>query len=273
MKNTLLLILLLSANAYSQQFRFYIAFEDAAGTKDTAWFVWDESATYNIDYLYGEIPITVPADTFCVFFKHKQYNGSNLYTKTYSAPSSSTTFSSFIKTPTNGPCWYDSTYIAYPLTLRWDTSLLINNSLPFQIAVAGISNTSIITNDSVPGNFFLDLFSKGYVIIDPPNPYFDYVASNPLPAVVFFSKFPVNKPLNHDLNLNKNFESVRMELNYLLIENADIELIRVIDNTNNIVFEQFQPLNKINLNVLPVGDYILLIINSNTCYRKLIKIE
>ncbi|HQD34550.1 MAG TPA: hypothetical protein PKU81_03570, partial [Bacteroidales bacterium] len=36
------------------EFKFYLAFEDSAGNKDTIWLGYDPSATLGIDILFGE---------------------------------------------------------------------------------------------------------------------------------------------------------------------------------------------------------------------------
>lgn len=255
------LLCIVEPSIFAQQFKFYFAFEDNSGTKDTAWLVWDEYSTYRIDSLYNEIPVSIQTDTFCVFFKIPLDDGTIAYTKTYSAPSSSRTFTSLIKTPTNGIYWWDSTYISYPLKISWDTTILTSNNLPFQINYAGIYNHSIITNDSISGNYYLDLFHKGYVIIDPPNPHWDYVVSNPLPAIVFFSEYPVDSPLTWGTYMHKSSVINSLSEKKLYINDDSIDLIRISSANNVIMFEKKKPSGNIDLSSLKKGKYIIRIVS------------
>lgn len=58
LKNKLMLfasiIFCIQCFAQNPEFKFYLAFEDSAGNKDTIWLGYDSSATLGIDTLFGE---------------------------------------------------------------------------------------------------------------------------------------------------------------------------------------------------------------------------
>jgi hypothetical protein len=50
------------------QWKFYLAFEDGIGAKDTMWFIWDTTATFfGYDTLLGEKPLTLNNNIFNVY--------------------------------------------------------------------------------------------------------------------------------------------------------------------------------------------------------------
>jgi len=67
---SLLFIILLPAISVAQEYSFPLFFEDAAGNKDTLYFGFDDSATFGVDEMFGEVNlIDEPLDSvFDVFF-------------------------------------------------------------------------------------------------------------------------------------------------------------------------------------------------------------
>ena len=74
----LLLLLLFVSNqntATAQdetEWRFHVAFEDAAGAKDTIWLVWNDAASLGIDTAFDEGPVEMHPDSFNVFLLNQQ---------------------------------------------------------------------------------------------------------------------------------------------------------------------------------------------------------
>jgi len=61
------------------QWKFYIAFEDATGQKDTIWSVWDTLAqSIGVDSIFGEQAVSLNPNTFNVYI----FNSDNDTTKT-----------------------------------------------------------------------------------------------------------------------------------------------------------------------------------------------
>ena len=109
------------------QFKFWLAFQDSIGQTDTLWVVID--STTNSSYLdssWGEVPITqVDTGVFTTYFKYsivKQKDTTKVYT---AAPYEK-----------EYRIWINAVNYSLPITVRWDTSLLTNNNLPWDIGTA-----------------------------------------------------------------------------------------------------------------------------------------
>ena len=67
----LLIALMLTQAVYvnaQPQWKFYLAFEDGIGAKDTMWFIWDTTATFmGYDTLLGEKPLSLNNNVFNVY--------------------------------------------------------------------------------------------------------------------------------------------------------------------------------------------------------------
>jgi hypothetical protein len=170
MRKLFYLFILFPVFSYSQQFRFWVAFEDSTTAKDTIWLVWDSTATYGIDYTFGEQPMSMPTDTFQAYV----FLTNNDSSKVFSAPTTSTTFTTLV-------------YFNHgksPVTITWDSSLVANNTLGFGLACRGMDNNRIW--DYLSFYNFLDLKnSNSYTV-----PYYEYNNSDYSPTGFYFSKFP-----------------------------------------------------------------------------------
>lgn len=125
----IILLLFISLNNTQAQttpeFKFHLAFEDGIGAKDTVWVVLDSNATWGVDSLFGEIPQDLSSPNFHVYFKYDNQSDSG---KVYAAHKNIATGI------------LAQNYV-YPITLKWDTSLLFNHNLSY------IVNMAILTND------------------------------------------------------------------------------------------------------------------------------
>ncbi|MEX2597323.1 MAG: hypothetical protein WEC59_10385, partial [Salibacteraceae bacterium] len=102
------------------QFNFYLAFEDAKHEKDTVWFVMDTLASNGMDTIFGEDTTILDSGAFQVFFG----NPNTWYTKMRAInPGNLTTF-------------IRAQNYQLPITIRWDTNLLKNHTLPFELKQA-----------------------------------------------------------------------------------------------------------------------------------------
>jgi hypothetical protein len=127
------LFLTLSSHAFAQtpQFKFYLAFEDAKHEKDTVWIIIDQSATNGLDTAFGEDTVSLDSSRFQVYFGYDfpfKIDARKI--------GSGGSYSTFVRA---------INYVE-PIMLRWDTNLLINNGLPFQIKQAWIYNDYLWAN-------------------------------------------------------------------------------------------------------------------------------
>ena len=166
------------------QFKFWLAFEDSIGAKDTLWLYADTNAiTEGIDSLYGEIPLgAIDSNKFHVYYKETTNDSLNVLTQH----------------PENR--WFDIDIQAQnyhlPITVRWDSSLLRNNGLPWEIKTAFLYNTFTFFNPNIPGNevwdlFFTDTFFLPYDLKNSPLSYYlplQFYLSNEEPISIPESK-------------------------------------------------------------------------------------
>jgi hypothetical protein len=102
------------------QWRFHLAFEDAAGTRDTLWFIYDTTATHglgNVDTLLGEAPQTMVPGRLNVWTS----NGVGDSTKTNAYPYTMFPY---------GQMSVKGFGYTTPLEIHWDTSLFQAPFLP-----------------------------------------------------------------------------------------------------------------------------------------------
>jgi hypothetical protein len=101
------------------QWKFYLAFEDGIGAKDTMWFIWDTTASiYGIDTLLGEGNVDFEYDSFNVFTLLGMYPNIDS-TKVFAIPYNE---------------YFEKEILAFnyelPLKISWDTSLFHADYLP-----------------------------------------------------------------------------------------------------------------------------------------------
>ncbi len=98
-----------SAQEYVEpQWKFYFAFEDATGARDTVWQVLDSAATDGLDPRFGEIPVELDPEKFNVWLP----GGAEIYFKTYAMPLSYDIYMGI-----------EANNYVLPITLSWDTAL------------------------------------------------------------------------------------------------------------------------------------------------------
>ena len=119
------------------QFKFYLAFEDATGQRDTVWIVIDTNAVLVEDTMFNEWILPIDSHSFDVYF------GIN-----YGIGDSSK--SVYARQPGGFSTYINAVNFTNPTIVRWDTSLLINHSLntPYK-------QIWIRTENDVPGIFHL----------------------------------------------------------------------------------------------------------------------
>jgi len=277
MKNTLIIFLLFTCTiAKSQQFKFYLAFEDADNYTDTAWFVWDNSATFQLDSTFGETPQIMPTDDFQVFFKHFPFDTIPYYTKVFSAPSSSKTFTAQLNANMIGTT--QDAILKLPLKISWDTLLMKNNSLPFEIKLAGMFCYALTENDGISDNIYFDLFSQNSAII----PIMDEVTNHAVfPMRVFFSAWSLGY---EDLTSGSRFKKdervkiyERINLNRkdndIYIDNGFYNNVKIFDVSGILIKEFKNPREIIHTNFIKPGFYKIVLENNGKYFFDYIVID
>ncbi|OFY35627.1 MAG: hypothetical protein A2X01_04170 [Bacteroidetes bacterium GWF2_35_48] len=234
----LVFILYFNIQSIAQQFKFYLAFEDSTTAKDTVWFIWDNTCTYNVDNTFGESFVSITQDTFQVYFIQPNYDT----TKVFSAPSQSTTFSSLLFIQHSKP----------PIKIKWDTALLHNHTLPFQISSSFFSNGYI----GYYWSTYISFFNNDSIVF--PMPYFDYLTEGWWHKnTIAFSKYPYYIE-NQYIKIFENLE--------ITTENNIIEVRDKQNVVTKIYVEQAVTKHRIKLNKtdnyfksqkLQQGEYLL----------------
>jgi hypothetical protein len=121
------------AQQQEPQFKFYLAFEDANQERDTVWYGIDINATTGLkDTIFGERKVPLDTGKFQVYF-------------------SVTRDSIFANKTVVAPRFGDMDHTSYitsinaldPVIVSWDTNLILNHSLPFDLKQAYIESQEI----------------------------------------------------------------------------------------------------------------------------------
>ncbi len=247
--------------------RFPIAFEDAIGTRDTVWMIWDTSATggfspIQVDTNLGEGPYNFNYSIFNVWI----YNAAGDSTKTFALP--------YIYFP-NHHLEVRAFNNQYPITVSWDTALFSAPNLPAQPLI----NYARIDNDYFFG-----------VNNDPPSQMFNMLWDNHASAPAFNwgsqSQFPMNFYLSSTVNvnyLNGTDNSIKVYpnpfVNTINIEAENIiNSVSLLNSLSSQVIREIVPNDYIakisNLDRLSPGLYIIKFVTNKNIYyhEKIIKI-
>ncbi|MEX2597272.1 MAG: hypothetical protein WEC59_10130, partial [Salibacteraceae bacterium] len=150
------------------QFKFYLAFEDAKHEKDTVWFGVDESAaSQGLDSIFGDTLIPYDTNIFNVSFGFAD----TLCRKTVINGTDQNSWGRYI---------YSINH-QLPITIRWDTNLLKNHTLPFELKQATLYNNNYLTLNKT-----VDLFKSDSVML--PEFTVGGGAGNHFPLMLFLSK-------------------------------------------------------------------------------------
>ncbi len=149
--------------AKEPQWKFWLAFENADGQRDTVYFVFDSTATEQADTLLGEYPVSPDGGKFQVFYSNG-IGGDSL--KVFASSVSTGGATSFIQAIND----------SYPLIVRWDTTLFTSNNLAINIGKATLSNTYtlLIKTDHKPFNMLVtdSIVLPAYMIQGQPASHF-----------------------------------------------------------------------------------------------------
>ncbi len=133
---TFLVILILSfvcinTNVRAQpQWKFYIAFEDNTGARDTIWCIWDTLATSTgVDTIYGEQAVQLDHSKFNVFIFNQN---------------SDTTKTSALDSLGAHQLLIEAINYQHPISITWDSTILHQN---LTFLPTGYANCARIDND------------------------------------------------------------------------------------------------------------------------------
>lgn len=141
------------------QWKFYLAFEDGIGAKDTMWFIWDETATiFGIDTVLGEGQAIINQDEFNVFTLLGVYPNLDS-SKVFAIP-----YNEYFEKQVL------AINIVLPIKISWDTSLFHADYLPpepvgwVNYAVMESDYFFLAGNDPLNHNFNMTL---NYTVMSP----------------------------------------------------------------------------------------------------------
>lgn len=217
----------ISLNSFSQaQWKFYVAFEDGIGAKDTLWMVFDTSATFNnVDTSLNEGSILMDHSKFNVWIYNVNFDS----TKTEAVP--------YTNFPFHGLNNIRAFNYQYPILISWDTSLFRSPILPSQIN--NYINVAILENDyfwSMNNDPMLQAYN---MIIDNHAyaPAFNWGSHDQFPMTIHFEYSPLvinendleneNQKITISPNPAQNFINITCKQLFKKIIIKDIKAIKV----------------------------------------------
>ncbi len=238
------------------EWKFYLAFEDATGARDTLWYGMDENITSwapSENAEFGVVPFEIPPDIFAVYTGYSNSEWTQVYVNNIGFPADF-----YI---------YASNYV-YPITLSWDTSL-------FNAPILMETQAGPICNPRLDNDFFFNYhFPIGMYSMTLTNevemPYFDWGSEDHFPLwfavgrgncdpFVVTDNIRLNN-LNLHPNPTNNTMSIQSQDSFERIEIYGLDGRLIMENTNQISVD-----NTINLDVsdLPAGIYIISALNAS----------
>ncbi len=171
----------ISLNSFSQaQWKFYVAFEDATGAKDTLWMIYDTTA-------YAMLPTDTILGEGKMQFDYSKFN---VWILNYDFDSTKTTAMPYFIFPNHALYNIDAMNFQYPILITWDTSLFHSTILPNQpdlfINLAQIDNDYFFFVSNDPS-----MHTYNMLIIDSAlAPAFSFGAQSHFPMNIHFSYDP-----------------------------------------------------------------------------------
>jgi hypothetical protein len=279
MKKLLIIVITLmltqACYVYAQpQWKFYLAFEDGIGAKDTMWFIWDTTATFfGYDTLLGEKPLSLNNFVFNVYtFNNGSMTDDTIKTVAYPYDE-----------------YFEEDLHAFnytlPLKISWDTSLFQADYLPPE-PVGWVNYARLysdyffwINNNPIDHDFDITLIDT---VMSPDPDITDPWFWNPeihFPLMVYM----------HQEESTGVFQPSTAEFqdiicypipskNYLNIRSIEtVNKIYIIDLAGKVVYNSFINIDEFSMDIssLKKGIYLLNIINSKNqnFYEKFIKTD
>jgi hypothetical protein len=253
------------------QWKFYLAFEDGIGAKDTMWFIWDTTATiYGIDTTLGEGNVDFNYESFNVYALLGMYPNIDS-TKVFAVP-----YNDVFEIQLN------AFNFELPLKLSWDTSLFHADYLPPEpigwVNYARLYSDYFFWINNNPNNQDFDMTVIDTVMSpDPsiPDPWF-WQPWIHFPIMIYMHQEETTsvRLLNEEVqniifypNPLKGYLNIKSKTTY--------KMLRIIDLTGNVVYESSlnTPNVAMDISFLKNGIYFINLINiqNQIYYEKFIK--
>lgn len=267
-KATIILVVLLNTALFlnaQPQWKFHVAFEDATGTKDTIWFIWDTTATlYGNDSLLGEYSAYIDYNKFNVYIEWVDT------VKTIAFPYDF-----------NFENTIESINYELPITISWDTSLFYADWLPPEpigwVNIAWLSSDYFF-NVNNTGEDYFDMHPSNTVLspdslIVGDDPWFwDPVHNFPIGIGLGQDTLVLIEETSHSKNITYPNP---VNSNLYLNPSYNIISVNILDLNGNIVLSKnkINDYETINVQFLKQGIYIIQFINKSNRlhYEKFIK--
>jgi len=247
---------LLTLTSYTQtqpQFKFWLAFEDSIGQRDTLWVIIDSSANATItinDSSWGEIPLgQLDSNKFHVYYKGAATDSFKVY--------ATATFKK------NASVNIQAQNYHLPISVRWDSNLLRKNGLPWEIKTAFLYNTFTFFNPNIPGNevwdlFFTDTFFLPYDLKNSPLSYY-------MPLQLYISnEEPISITESKESKKTVLFPNPANDLVFIESQIGEAILKLFTVDGKLLVQELFNRFSTLNVSNYPRGVYFIQIQNSKT---------
>jgi len=227
--------------AQEPAFKFHLAFEDATGAKDTLWLIWDSTATSGYDAQFGEVPVSIPKDTFQVYIRYNATDTGKVKALNYNS---------------NGCDFYicAQNYVC-PINMYWDTSLIFNNNLPFEIREAYLDNNWFFFNNNWAPNHLFNMMTTDSILL----PKFNYWSQDHFP-MYFYMGYPIFigiKESGHILSEVPICPNPVQDQLYLKMSQQENYQMYIRDINGNIIQQKIIDNNTIDCQALPQGLYFL----------------
>lgn len=256
------LFCLLNNLAYAQStWKFHVAFEDAAGARDTLWMVYDTTA-------HGNLPVDTALGEGKFNFDYSKmnmwvYNSDFDSTKTLAYP-----YTAF---PNHSLSNIRAFNYVYPITISWDTALFHSSILPIQpspymyIDRAFIYDEyfQFVNNDQTMQSYNMLIDNSAIA------PSFGWGSTEHFPMTItieYNGQISVN---DSDILLDKIkifptfFEnqiqiSSSKSITSVFISSIEGRILKII----NVFNDNIQAIREINTSELPIGTYIVTVIDN-----------
>jgi hypothetical protein len=248
----------ITLKAQTPDFKFHLAFEDATGAKDTVWLIWDSLATTGYDTIFNEYPHSLPTDTFQVYIKYNGVDSGKVRAIGYDYDS------------------YDFYISAHnyvePLNIFWDSSLIFNNNLPFEIRESYFDNEWFFLNNNWGGNHAFNILWDNHVEL----PSFNYGSQNHFP-MYFYMGYYIFVSISEQNNMNNlkiypNPLSDQLIINLNEIENCQINILSITGELKKSFYTN-KEITVIDISDLKKGIYFIEVKSTSFFYvKKVIKI-
>lgn len=260
----LLIALMLTQAVYvnaQPQWKFYLAFEDGIGAKDTMWFIWDTTATFmGYDTLLGEKPLSLNNNVFNVYtFNNGSMTDDTIKTVAY---------------PYDEYFEEDLQAFNYvlPLKISWDTSLFHADYLPPEpvgwVNYAQLYSDYFFWVNNNPNDQDFDMTIIDTVMSPDPSitdPWF-WQSWIHFPLSVYMHQEPET---DIKLNFNDNKEvttypnPLKDNLHFDLGTQTNLQLSIYNSAGERILFQPLHLSQTIDISTLPPGIYVYLLTGKN----------